>query len=140
MPRLSKVLICAVVLILVSTVAALLYFFSLRIQNIGRIRTVGIQCSKESIDWGLILLDENKSVSADITNNGTVPVSLNLTTENWDPENATDFLRCGWSLEQTVLQTNTTVSAIIWLYVFPNCTGISSFTFDIILTGVEIEL
>jgi len=131
------IILILITTLIVTTVAAALYSASLRIPSTGVTKTVGIQCSESFINWETPSPGDIVNRTVDITNNGTVQMTVYLTTENWQPVNASMYLNCTWDLEGFTLQPNETHSAIISLYVSPEITGITTFSFDIILTGVE---
>jgi hypothetical protein len=72
-----------------------------------------------------------------IKNEGTVGVILNITTENWNPPKAFGNITLDWNREDYVLDSGEVTEAILTLTVSADVDGITSFSFDIIITGTE---
>ena len=130
-------LLILVTLFLIAVVAAVaLNQAFYKISNQGTVKTVGVDVDIECIEWGFMAPAQNKSSpSFTVINNGTIPVILNMTTENWIP--ASEFFTCGWNLESTILPANENATAIVWLYVDANIENVTSFNFDIVIWGTE---
>lgn len=119
--------------ILIVSAAFYTYF---RISNDGNIHTIGVTADITVIHWGFMRPTENKSSpSFTVTNNGTLPIVLSMTTENWLP--SPDYFACGWNLESVILEPNENATAIVWLSVDAGIENVTSFGFDIILIGQE---
>src|SRR3990172_6250360 len=52
-----------------------------------------------SIDWGALLPGNSTIKTIYLKNTGTLPVTLSMTTLNWAPSNATQYLNLAWNRE-----------------------------------------
>jgi len=109
----------------------------------GEIKTVGVSVWQDlnltipltSIDWGVLYPSENKTVSSYLRNEGNSPSTVSMLTENWQPTNATNYLSLSWNLEGVIVEVSETLETQLTLTVSPDIQNITSFSFDIILSG-----
>ncbi len=85
------------------------------------------------IDWGNIEPGLVKNVSLFFRNEGTVAADLFLSTDNWSPSNASEFLTLTWDYSGRTLDLFEIVPITLTLQVSPSVSGIKSFSFDIII-------
>jgi len=90
-----------------------------------------------SIDWGMLEKGEQKNTTLYVKNTGNTVLILSLTTQNWTPTNATDYITVSWNLENATISVNKVLQADITIRVLPSVTGFSNFSFDIVITGSE---
>jgi hypothetical protein len=143
--QVGVVLVVAVTVIVVSVLASTLLIASQRIPNSGDVRAVGVGVYWDSdctnnvthIDWAFIEPGKNTSITVYISNGGTLPLKLNMTTEYWSPASAVNGIFLTWNREDYVLNADSTVQAVLTLSVSPDISDITSFSFDIIITGTE---
>lgn len=115
------------------------------ISNVGSLKAIGVgvywdsSCSNavSSINWGALEPGTTKTFTIYIRNEGNVPVKLSMTTNNWNPPSATSYITLSWDRENHVLAAGSIVSAVLTLSVSSNINGITSFNFDIIISGTE---
>jgi len=113
------------------------------IGNFGRIKTVNVGVYEESeclnvltvIDWGVLEPSETKNKSCYLRNEANVPVVLNMTTLNWIPVNASDYIFLSWNYALDMLEVNEVVNVVFSLSVSPDIEGIENFSFDILIIG-----
>jgi len=136
----------AVAGIIASVLAAGLLMAYQRVPNSGNVKTVGVgvywdnACTNNvtSIDWGFLEPGATVNKTVYIKNEGNTPMVLNMTTDNWNPASASENITLSWNREGYVLNTTApVVQAILTLSVSPNISGVTSFSFDIIITGTE---
>jgi hypothetical protein len=86
-----------------------------------------------SIDWGDIEPGEEVSYITYIKNLGNASVTLNLTTTNWSPQEASSSFDLSWDIDSSyVLVPDQTVQAMLTLAVAEDIDPeITSFNFDI---------
>jgi len=114
------------------------------VSNIGSIKTINVGVYKESqclnpltsIDWGILEPSETKAYSCFVRNEANVPVVLNLTTEEWIPVNASEFIFLSWNYALDMLGVNEVRNVVFSLSVSPDIEGITNFSFDIIVRGI----
>jgi uncharacterized membrane protein len=70
-------------------------------------------------------------------NNGTVPVTLTLSTQDWNPIEASSYMTLSWDYAGAILNSTETMSTTLTLIVGPDVSGITEFQFNIIITATE---
>jgi hypothetical protein len=124
-----------------STLALLTIQWNMR--GTGSIKGVGLgvywdpQCTNaaSSLEFGELEPGSSKNFALYIRNEGTTVLTLNMTSENWDPANAADYLILTWNREAQQIDPDEVVGCVITLSVSQNIQGISSFSMDIIISG-----
>jgi hypothetical protein len=136
----------AVMLIVAALTLTLVVFallqYSVRIGGRGTVKAVSVGVFWDSnctnrvsfIDWGMVEPGPMNNVTVYVRNEGNVAASIYLTTENWDPPNASDYLTLSWNYEGQQLSPQEVIPAILTLTVSPSVQGIESFSFDIIIS------
>ena len=115
------------------------------ISNNGSITAVGVgvytdnTCTTvlSTISWGTLNPGNAANYTIYVQNTGTVPVTLNMTTGSWNPSSATSYMRLTWNLENSTLPAGSVVQGVLTLSVNSSITGITSFSFDINITGTQ---
>ncbi len=74
------------------------------------------------------------NVTVYVRNEGNVAATISLTTENWNPANASDYLTLGWNYDGRQLSPQEVIAAILTLTVCPSVHGIEGFSLDIIIS------
>jgi len=146
----SKVLGAAVLGVLVLVGATVLTSLGLlsssrTVQSHGAVKTVNVGaywnsgCTNATtmIDWGLLSPGTAANVSFYIRNEGNLPVRLGLTAQNWSPANASSYMSLSWNSEGTVLPVGNVTLATLTLNVSSSISGITSFSFDVVIVGSE---
>ena len=85
------------------------------------------------IEWGNIEPGSVENVSLFFRNEGTVAADLFLSTDNWSPSNASEFLTLTWDYSGQTLDLFEIIPIALTLQVSPSVSGIESFSFDIII-------
>jgi hypothetical protein len=93
-----------------------------------------------SIDWGILEPGSVKNITVYIRNEGEEQIRLDLTTTNWNPPKALQYLNLGWNYtkEQRIDPTEA-LQVTLTLSVRHYIEGISSFSFDILITERDID-
>jgi hypothetical protein len=115
------------------------------IQNSGNLKTIGVvaywdrACTNRvsNINWGTLEPGGVKSNTIYVKNNGTAAEVLSMATGNWAPANASTSISLSWNCTGYQLNHGSVVGAVLTLSVSPSTSGISTFGFDIIVTGTE---
>ena len=139
------IIVAVAAVALVGSTAFALLSFSKTLSNTGNVKAVGVGVYKDigcsqvlsSIDWGALAPGSSSNYTAYIRNEGTVAVSLSKTTGNWNPTTAAGNMTLSWNRDGYILSSNAVVQATLTLSVSSSVTGISSFSFDITITGTE---
>lgn len=114
-----------------------------RIESSGSVATFGVDATwdeegtnpVEEVNWGEIEPGENISKSFYVLNNRTSTITLNLTTSDWIPPEAQDYITLEWDAESTSLGPSLSIYVTLTLRVDPNIEGITTFSFQIVITG-----
>ncbi|MGA3193105.1 MAG: hypothetical protein ABSD73_11450 [Candidatus Bathyarchaeia archaeon] len=90
-----------------------------------------------SISWGTLNPGDVKTYTMYVKNTGNVPVTLNMTVGNWNPTSASTYISLTWNQEKYVLPASQVVQAVLTLSVSSSTSGVTSFSFDITITGTQ---
>lgn len=115
-----------------------------QIQNIGTIRSVGVEVYADEaltqilneIAWGTLDPGETRSASAWIKNTGNDAQKLVLWTENWIPTDAQNSISLSWNYIDVWINSGDSIPVEFTLSVDPEITGVTGFSFDIWVKGV----
>lgn len=87
------------------------------------------------IDWGLVEPSENTTNTVYVKNTGNAPLSLNMSCSNWNPVTAGNYMSMSWNREGMIIDVDEVFSADILMSVSDEITGITGYSFDIIILG-----
>jgi len=90
-----------------------------------------------SMNWGFLRPGDSSNMTVYVKNNGTVPVTLTLTTADWLPTSANSLITLTWNQQNKVLNISQSVPAILTLSVASSAGNLGTFSFNIIITGTE---
>ena len=115
---------------------------SVRIVGRGTVKAVGVGVFWDSnctspisfIDWGMVEPGSMNNVTVYVRNEGNVVASISLATKNWNPSNAFDYLILSWNYDGRQLNPLEVVQVTLTLTVSSSVQGITSFSFDIIVS------
>ena len=115
------------------------------LQSYGTVKTVnvgvywnsGCTNATSAVNWGVLSPGTSSSVTLYVRNEGSAAVRLSLTTQNWNPVNASSFIGLSWNREAQSVSAGTVVAAVLTVSVYSNVTGITNFSFDIVIAGIE---
>jgi hypothetical protein len=118
-------------------------FGSISLSNVGTVKAIGVRVYWDnscgdlvgSVDWGLVERGATKNITVYIRNEGSVPVTLSLATDNWGPSNAPDYLSLAWDYGDQGISVDGVVQVTLSLSVSEAIEGITSFSFDIVIIG-----
>jgi len=145
--RVSAIILVAAMATAISAVVFTsgILFDSTTITNQGNVNSIGVgvywedSCLNEvtSINWGYVEPGSDANVTIYIKNDGNVPMTLNMTTGAWDPSSASTYITFSWNCEGSQVNGGAVLEATLFLSVSSNATGMSSFTFEITITGTD---
>jgi hypothetical protein len=141
----GMILAVASVGVVVTALVSALLLTNQTIPNTGNLKTIGVNvywdaaCTNKvsSIDWGTVEANSTKSFTIYIKNNGTAAEVLGMSTGNWNPTSASSQISLSCNCTGYVLAHGSVVGSVLTLSVSPTITGITSFSFDITITGTE---
>jgi len=133
-------------LTLISMAVSASLFYSLRITSRIRVEyppniKIGVYTSSDctvivtEIDWGTLTPGGVATRPIYIRNEGNIPVKLTLSAEAWNPTEAKQYFALNWNYDGSQIAAGKGVGVELQLTIFANCTGITSFTFDIVITA-----
>lgn len=126
--------------LLIMIVHSQLMKHEVKITNSGTIKSLGLIVDVDHIDWGKIAPNSLKTRIIQVSPNGTEAVTLLINTTSWNPQNASDFLFLSSNYTGETLFPGQWAPVELTLSVRESVSGITSFSFDIILTAVEKEV
>jgi len=115
---------------------------SVRIVGRGTVKAVGVGVFWEGnctnpvsfIDWGIVELGSMNNVTVYVRNEGNMAASISLTTENWNPPNASDHFALSWDYDGRPLNPSEAVKVTLTLTVSSSVLGIENFNFEIVIS------
>ncbi len=117
---------------------------SRKISSTAKVTTINVRVYKylnrtpevTSIDWGTLDPGETANFSCYIFNDGNAPMTLSLATESWNPTNASSQISLSWNYPaNTPVPVSGAVATTFSLAVSPAISGITDFSFTIVITG-----
>lgn len=93
------------------------------------------------INWGVInisTVEVSKTVTVYIKNKGNTDFTGSVSTEDWSPSGANNFITLDWDFGSNPLKVGRIRTTQFTLRVSPDITGITDFNFTIIITGTEV--
>jgi len=114
-----------------------------RIENVARIKVIGVGIYKDmnftvavtQIDWGIVEPGDSKNFSAYIVNKSNIPITLSMTTEEWQPANASNSITLTWSYAGEEIAVDGYHFVTFVLNVDQAVSGIDAFSFTIVVIG-----
>jgi hypothetical protein len=115
-------------------------------QNSGSVlKTIGVSVFSDkgcttrisSIDWLTLSPGSSASKTIYVKNNGTAAEVLSMTTGQWNPAAASTYIKLNWNCTSYVLAHGSVVAAVLTLNVLPNIVNVTTFNFQITITGTE---
>lgn len=88
-----------------------------------------------SIDWGIPAPGDVVNKTVYVKNTGNNSMNLSMSISSWSPAEASTYLSPTWDQDGSSVAAGGTVQAIISLDVSSGITGISDFSFNIVIEG-----
>jgi len=88
-----------------------------------------------NVVWGDVEVGSLASQTIYVENSGDDGVILSLSTENWSPGDATDYLQFSWDYDGSTIASGEVRGIILTLSVASSVSGVDSFSFDIVIMG-----
>ena len=94
-------------------------------------------CSEKltSIDWGSLSPGDITYKAIYVKNTGNSPVNIHMTTDSWNPTEASSAITLTWDKENAMLNPGEVTKATLTLSVAASISGINDFTYNIIIAG-----
>jgi len=88
-----------------------------------------------SIDWGTPEPGDSVSQTVYVKDDGNAPMNVSLSASGWSPVGADAYLGVSWDSEGALIVAGGVLQAVITLDVSSSITGITNFSFDIVIEG-----
>jgi hypothetical protein len=119
------------------------YPTSSTISNVGSLKTISIEAFWDAaltnrvnvIDWEILEPGAQKSFLIYFHNEGNSAVTLTKSTSNWNPTVASNYLTLNWDYNGQKIKAGENLQVTLTLSVSESITGITNFSFDIIVVG-----
>jgi hypothetical protein len=120
-----------------------LYQTSNTISSVGTLKAIGIEVYENqeltneatTIKWGTLKPGTSKTYTIYVSNEGNLPLTLSLSTSNWNPSSASNYLTLTWNYNGQTINADDFIQVTLTLTVSSSITGINGFNFDITVTG-----
>jgi len=139
--------ILGIVILVIATAVSTLGLLSngKTVQSRGAIKTVNVGAywnsgctnATTTIDWGMVSPGTVSNVSFYVRNEGNLLLRLGISTQNWSPIGASSYISLSWNREGQALAAGNVTLATLTLNVSASINGVSSFSFDIVISGAE---
>ena len=137
-------ILVAVVLALASSlVVSGLLTVSKTLSSTGSVKAINVEvfwdlaCTQvvSSIDWGTPEPGDSISRTVYVKNTGSAPMNVSLSASGWVPVEVGNYLTLSWDREGAVVTADVVVQAVLTLDVSGSITGITDFSFNIVIEG-----
>lgn len=116
-----------------------------KIGSSGSISAIGVGVYSDSgcttpltsISWGTLNPGGSVNYTVYVKNTGNIPVTLNMTTSNWNPSSASGYMTVTWNAEGYRLPASAVVQTVLTLKVSSSITNITNFSIDITITASQ---
>jgi hypothetical protein len=116
---------------------------SKRISSSGSVKAINVgvfwdpfdDSEISSVDWEEPSPGDVVNITIYVRNTGNAPMTLSLTTSGWSPPSAEVVIHLSWDREGYVISVGDVISAELSLNVSNSISGITDFSFDIIIEG-----
>jgi len=103
--------------------------------EIGVYRDIGCTSEVSSVDVGDVEVGYTENTTVYVRNEGDTAVILSMRTENWSPPEASSYITLSWDYGGQSISPGDVVQVVLTLSVSDEVSGITSFSFDLIITG-----
>lgn len=106
---------------------------NLKVDGVGVYRDANCGVAVTYLDWGMVEPGSTKDISVYVRNEGNHIASLFLATNDWDPENASDYMSLTWNYDGKTLSPLESIELTLTLSVSADARNMESFSFKVIL-------
>jgi hypothetical protein len=96
----------------------------------------GCTTALRSIQWGTLNPGSTATATMYVRNEADIPLTLSIQAANWNPPSAENYFTLSWNLDG-ILQPNGVAPALLTLNLSSYVSGITDFSFDIIITATQ---
>ncbi|MEM2972088.1 MAG: hypothetical protein QW270_06690 [Candidatus Bathyarchaeia archaeon] len=136
-----KATIILLIAFLIIGISYSVYINYIKISSQGIIKTINLKAYQDSactipltkIDWGTLTPDTIATYNIYLLNDGNTNTTLTMTTEDWNPSNAINYISLTWDAEGKTLEPNKPLQVTFTLTISKDIERINSFSFYIII-------
>jgi len=108
---------------------------SIKAVNVGVYWDFDCTQNVTAIDWGVPGPGDVVNMTVYVKNSGNSGLVLNMSSNGWIPVEAENFLSLSWDVEGAAVEVDGVVQAVLVLEVSESITGITDFSFSIVIEG-----
>jgi hypothetical protein len=97
----------------------------------------GLSNRISTIDWGTIYPGSSKNVTVHISNESNTTIILSLSTKDWNPESAKNYITLSWDYNGQMVAPHQNTRITLTLHVSENTKEVTNFTFNIVITAEQ---
>jgi hypothetical protein len=105
--------------------------------NLGVYSDSGCTQTATALNFGALNPGGTGTQTVYIKNSGNVPETLTMTSNNWNPTNATSSLTLTWNQQNTILPAGQTIQATLTLTAAANTGSLTTFSCSVTITGTQ---
>lgn len=141
------VIATAVGLTVLAVAFVVLLSFTISMSGTGTIASVGCKVYADealtqeisAVDWGTLSPNGHSDVTFWVKSTSTVPTTLSLSTNTWNPTHAENYMSLTWTYNGNIIQPGAVEVVDLTLTVDGNIVDVTDFSFNIVLTTTQIE-
>jgi hypothetical protein len=99
--------------------------------GVGVYWNAGATSKVTSVDWGTVAAGSQKNSFIYIRNEGNAPITISLSTLDWTPSAASNYLALTWNYDGQTIGEGVIIPVTLILTVSPYIAGINAFNFNI---------
>lgn len=138
-PLIFTIAICVLSSLIYASVSVRLLSTTIGSGGTVKILGVGVYWDETSnnpvsfIDWGIIDPGSQQNVTVYVRNEGNVPMSVSLGTDNWDPADASSHITLSWDYSGQILEPDEITKVTLTLSISSSVQNVTNFHFDIMI-------
>ena len=106
---------------------------NLRVDGVGVYHDTNCNVALKYLDWGTVEPRSTSDISLYVRNEGNHIATLFLATDDWIPENASDYMSLSWNYDGKTLSPMESIELTLTLSVSADARNMDSFSFKVIL-------
>jgi hypothetical protein len=140
----ATILSCALGIIMIA--GAIGIFPKLSVTHAAHVESIGVgiywdpKCTNRTLELNLgnIAPNSNTTRTVYIRNEDDTKVTLSLSTSEWSPQKASEYMRLSWTYDGRTLSTGQIIPVTLTLSVDSEISGVTDFQFNTIITAINM--
>lgn len=141
------VIATAVGLTVLAVAFVVLLSFTISMSGTGTIASVGCKVYADealtqeisAVDWGTLSPGGHSDVTFWVKSTSTVPTTLSLSTNTWNPAHAENHMSLTWTYNGNIIQPGAVEVVDLTLNADSGIVNVTDFSFNIVLTMTQVE-